>query len=64
MLKDIFMCLMLNLKNFGKITTANYSEDGEFVGVHFEDDKYHYSATVTRKLKAAAKTEGEDNDVH
>ncbi len=65
MLKNIFMCLMVNLKNFGKITTANFSEDGEFVGIHFEDDKYHYSASVTRKAKIENITSGgEDNELH
>lgn len=55
MFKNIFMCLMLNLKTFGKITTANFSEEGEFVGIHFEDEKYTYSASVTRKEKVEAK---------
>ena len=60
MFKDLLICLMVNLKNFGKITTANFSEETDFINVDFEDEKYFYSVSVNRKTKPSEKSAKEE----
>ena len=50
-MKDIFMCLLLNLANHGKITEANMYKDGAYSNVTVKTDDGTYRISVTKETE-------------
>ena len=50
-MKDIFMCLLLNLANHGKITEANMYEGGSFSTIKIKADYGTFRVSVTKEEK-------------
>ena len=48
-MKSIFMCLLANLRNYGKIPSAMF-DDG-FAKITIVGDDYDYDVSVIRKAK-------------
>lgn len=49
-MKDLFLCLLINIGKFGKTTLAHfYGED--FVQIKLEDSNNEYDITITRRDK-------------
>ena len=52
MMKDMFICLLLNLKTFGDITSANMFNKGySAIDLVSGDDEYHICITKKEKEK-------------
>ena len=49
-MRDIFVFLIQNIRNWGNITTANLY-DGNFSTIDFETDKGNYTITVRFEKK-------------
>jgi hypothetical protein len=49
-MKDIFMFLLVNLKNFGELKTANMY-DSTFANIKFESKRSEYEISIHRKDK-------------
>lgn len=47
-MKDLFLCLLINLKNFGKILSASLY-DNELSSIKIERDGFVYDLTVSCK---------------
>ena len=48
-MKDIFLCLLVNLKNHGRITSASMDEEsGSKITLIDESGKYQYKVTVDK----------------
>ena len=47
-MKDLFMCLLLNLASHGKLTEANMYAGGEFSQVKLETEHGTYSITISK----------------
>ena len=56
-MSDIFMCLLMNLKNHGKITSASMYDSG-FVKINLVDGSDEYEISVLKREKV----EEEKND--
>lgn len=50
-MKDLFMCLLLNLQNHGKITAANLYRDGKFSSIEVERGDAIYTVAITKEEK-------------
>ena len=50
-MKDIFMCLLLNLAQHGKITEANMYKCGTYSNVTIETDNGTYRISVTKDVQ-------------
>lgn len=50
-MKEIFMCLLLNLTNHGRITAANLYKEGKFSTIEIESEDAVYTVTVTKEVK-------------
>lgn len=50
-MKDLFMCLLLNLQTHGKIIAANLYREGTFSSIEVESDDAVYTVTVTKAEK-------------
>lgn len=48
-MKDLFMCLLLNLKNHGNITAANLYEGGKFANLKVETESGIYSVSIAKE---------------
>ena len=48
-MNDLFMCLLLNLKNHGDITSASMND--HFINVSFDDDENEYSLIISKEKK-------------
>ena len=56
-MKDIFICLLMNLMNHGKITTANMYND-DFTKIILSGDECDFEITVMRNEKLEEKNDG------
>ena len=54
-MKEIFMCLLLNLTNHGRITAANLYKEGKFSTIEIESDDAVYTVSVTKEDKESKK---------
>ena len=52
-MRDIFMCLLLNLIKHGKITSAMYDEG--FIKITIVEDDSEYDVSVIKKAKLEEK---------
>ena len=50
-MKNLFMCLLLNLKRYGSITAANLYRDGKFANFEVENGDCVYTITITKEEK-------------
>ena len=50
-MKDLFMCLLLNLQTHGKITAANLYREGKFSSIEVEGEDAVYTVTITKEEK-------------
>lgn len=50
-MKDLFMCLLLNLQTHGKIVAANLYRDGKLASIEIESDDAIYEVTISKKEK-------------
>ena len=57
-MKDLFMCLLLNLTTHGNIVEANMYESGKFSSVKLETENGTYSITITKEKD----NDGNDKD--
>ena len=58
-MKDLFVCLLLNLAHHGKITEANMYKGGDFSTVTLKTNNGIYRVSVTReKEKTEQDTDG------
>lgn len=49
-MKDLFLCLLINIAKFGKVTSANfYNDDWSNIKIDSEDCEYEIS--IFRKVK-------------
>ena len=48
-MKDLFMCLLLNLKVHGDITEANMYKGGEFSQLEISTDSGKYRISITKR---------------
>lgn len=48
-MKDLFMCLLLNLTNHGKITEANMYASGKWSTVTVETESGVYKFTISKE---------------
>lgn len=53
-MKDIFMCLLMNLRNHGKITSASMVDE-TFIKIVFIDGDSEYDVCVFKKEKGEKK---------
>ena len=53
-MKDLFMCLLLNLQNLGRITAANLYKDGKYSNIEIETKDAVYSICVSKEEKKNA----------
>ena len=51
---NIFMCLLANLKSFGKITSLLLKND-DYATIIIEDDNFEYFINVTKSPKVEVK---------
>ena len=56
-MKDLFMCLLLNLAQHGKLTEANMYEGGDFSKIKIKTETGIYSVSI---LKEKEETDGND----
>lgn len=50
-MKDLFMCLLLNLQTHGKIVAANLYRDGKLASLEIEDAEGIYEITISKREK-------------
>ena len=50
-MKDLFMCLLLNMQKFGKITAANLYKLGKLSSIELETEDAVYTITITKEDK-------------
>ena len=50
-MKDLFMCLLLNLAQHGKITEANMYEGGTFSTIKVKTDEGTYRVSITKETE-------------
>lgn len=50
-MKELFMCLLLNLQNHGDITAANLYEGGKFSNLTVETEDGVYTVTISKEEK-------------
>lgn len=48
-MKDLFMCLLLNVVNHGKLTEANMYEGGHFANMKVKTDSGTYSISISKE---------------
>ena len=48
-MKDLFMCLLLNLAQHGKITEANLYRSGDFSNVTVKTDNGTYRVSISKE---------------
>ena len=48
-MKDLFMCLLLNLVKYGKLTEANMYEGGHFSNIKIKTDSGTYSISISKE---------------
>ena len=48
---DLFMCLLLNLVRYGKITEANMYKDGNYANVMLKTDNGTYRVSVIKEAE-------------
>ena len=48
-MKDLFMCLLLNLTKHGKLTEANMYRNGAFSAITVETDNGTYTVTISKE---------------
>jgi hypothetical protein len=48
-MKDLFMCLLLNVVNHGKLTEANMYQGGEFSTMKIVTDSGTYSISISKE---------------
>lgn len=53
-MKDLFMCLLLNLQTYGKIIAANLYREGKLASLEIEDVDGIYEITISKKEKKDA----------
>lgn len=51
-MKDLFMCLLLNLQNHGNITAATLYRDGKFATLEVESEYAIYSVNISKEEKS------------
>lgn len=56
-MKDLFLCLLLNITKFGKLASANYYNE-DFSNLKIETEDCEYEISIFRKEKL---TEGKEN---
>ena len=50
-MKDLFICLLLNVAKFGKVTSANFhNEDWSNIKIETEDSEYEISIFRKKKI--------------
>lgn len=50
-MKELFMCLLLNLKNHGQIIAANLYRDGNFATMDIESEDAIYTVSIAKAEK-------------
>ena len=50
-MKELFMCLLLNLKNHGNIVAATLYRIGTFASIELEGDDAVYTITISKEEK-------------
>lgn len=50
-MKDLFMCLLLNLKNHGTITAASLYEGGTFASLKVKTEDGIYTVSISKEDK-------------
>lgn len=55
-MKDLFMCLLINITKFGKLTGANLFND-DYSSMTLENEHGEYTISVTRRDKKEEETE-------
>ena len=50
-MKELFMCLLLNLQNHGDITAANLYEGGNFSNLTLKGQDGVYTVTISKEEK-------------
>ena len=50
-MRDLFMCLLLNLKNYGKITAASLYRTGNYSSIELESDDAVYTISIGKEEK-------------
>ena len=58
-MKDLFMCLLLNLTKHGKLVSADMYRSGVFSNIEIESEDAVYTVTITKEPK---KDEVENED--
>lgn len=48
-MKDLFMCLLLDVERFGKLTEANMYEGGYFSNMKVQTESGKYSISITKE---------------
>lgn len=48
-MKDLFMCLLLNLVNHGRLTEANMYEGGYFSNIKIKTDDGTYTISISKE---------------
>ena len=48
-MRDLFMCLLLNVTNHGKLTEANLYENGKFATLKIENDNGTFDISIMKK---------------
>lgn len=49
-MKDLFMCLLLNLTKYGKLTEANMYRGGEWSNIKVEIDGVNYTVSISKEV--------------
>ena len=57
-MKDLFMCLLLNVVNHGKLTEANMYESGKFANMKIKTENGTYSISISKEKE----TDGNDDN--
>jgi hypothetical protein len=50
-MKDLFMCLLLNLTKHGKLTEANMYRGGDYSSITVESEDAIYTVTIRKEEK-------------
>ena len=50
-MKDLFMCLLLNLQNHGNIVSANLYKDSDFATIELEGKDCTYDISIRKEEK-------------
>lgn len=60
-MKDLFMCLLLNLTKFGKLTEANMYRGGNYSNIKIEIDGVSYTVSISKEVEEDEKDEVKEN---